>query len=99
MKHSWFKFAAVTLGFMMWPGAGIPARAQSASTVTTIDVIPEGTVFYVDGTQYMHAVSVAWPVGSKHVLSVNAGAQGTTQPGTQVTFSGWQWLGGTYAGS
>src|ERR1700676_3687783 len=47
--------------------SGLCARAQTSST-TTISTVPNGARFMVDGQVYSQAVTLNWPVGSKHLL-------------------------------
>lgn len=73
------------------------ALAQSLGTTVRIHTSPDGLQFYVDGVEFSSAVSMNWPVGSKHTLSV---PQDLRQNGikTQYAFQGWQYSGGAIPG-
>jgi uncharacterized protein (TIGR03437 family) len=73
------------------------ALAQSGGTAVRIHTTPEGLEFQIDGVGYSQAVSMFWPVGSKHVLSVQPDLTQNGQK-TQYAFQGWQWSGGILPG-
>jgi uncharacterized protein (TIGR03437 family) len=70
--------------------------AQDGTTVR-VHTTPDGLQFYVDGVYHNSPVSMFWPAGSKHVLSVPPDIQQNNIK-TQYTFEGWQWSGGTLPG-
>ena len=47
---------------------GFCLQAQTFSTIT-IQTVPAGPTFYVDGQQYNNAATLVWPTGSKHIVS------------------------------
>lgn len=66
-------------GLWWWLAAALGAWAQASGPVTVATRIwvaePGGrarAAFFVDGTEYTNAVTLLWPEGSKHVLSLPA---------------------------
>src|SRR6266699_2759015 len=81
--------------------AGMGLQAQTTLSTTTISTVPSGARFSVDGQVYDHAVTFAWPAGSKHLLvfitdpflpgqQPDVVAQTSPQLDTQYIFSGWK---------
>jgi len=78
--------------------SGLSLHAQTFSTIT-IQTVPSGARFYIDGQVYASAATLVWPAGSKHIVSFlidSAAAQQTTAPiqtspdgSVQYVFSGW----------
>jgi len=77
--------------------SGFCLQAQTFSTIT-IQTIPAGPTFYVDGQQYNNAATLVWPTGSKHIVSfkldppqpgVPANTQTSQDGATQWVFNGW----------
>ena len=75
---------------------GFCLRAQTFSTIT-IQTVPSGPTFYVDGQPYTNAATLVWPTGSKHIVSFlyNGGpnlppnAQISNDGGSEYLFTGW----------
>ncbi len=76
---------------------GVSLRAQTFSTMT-IQTVPSGPTFYVDGQSYHSAATFVWPTGSKHIVSflldpVQAGQTTSVQTASdgsaQYLFNGW----------
>ena len=78
---------------------GFCLRAQTFSTIT-IQTVPSGARFYVDGQLYTSAATLVWPAGSKHIVSfqvdspvpnqTSSGVVQTSPDGLkQYSFSGW----------
>ncbi len=68
--------------------------AQDLGTPTRIDTVPDGLTYYVDGSPYNSALSVIWPVGSQHVLSVPPDIQQNPQTvKTKFAFVNWEYSG------
>jgi hypothetical protein len=73
-------------------------QAQSSSTIT-IQTVPSGAQFSVDGLIYVSATTLVWPVGSTHVVAflgnnstlgqVGSGFQTSPDGTTQYGFQGW----------
>jgi uncharacterized protein (TIGR03437 family) len=61
--------------------------------------MPPGLSFWVDGQNYVSAMSAVWPAGSKHTLLVSPLAQGQNQGQTQFVFSNWAFGGATFMGN
>ncbi|HLH15844.1 MAG TPA: hypothetical protein VKX45_01420 [Bryobacteraceae bacterium] len=73
--------------------------AQDLGTATVIDTVPDGLTFYVDGSPYNSSLSVVWPVGSKHVLSVPPDIQqDPLTVKTKFSFVNWQYSGNPIPG-
>jgi uncharacterized protein (TIGR03437 family) len=76
---------------MMAIAALAPAiRAQNLGTAVTINTVPDGAYYSVDGQMYTHASSAIWPAGSKHILSVDPEEDGILNK-TKLTFSNWSY--------
>ena len=85
--------------FVLLAATGLSLRAQSFSSIT-IQTVPSGPIFYVDGQAYTGPATLVWPAGSKHVLSfkfdslpgtnpTSANIQYSPDGGTQYVFNGW----------
>ena len=89
-----YRFAILFLFLFLIAGT----VAQNGVT-TNIDTSPDGLEFFVDGVVYGHAISVFWPVGSAHVLSVPPDIQqNPTVSKSQYSFQSWQYPGGLIPG-
>jgi len=85
MKMSWH----------LWLWLATAALAQTPTLVATRIYVDEPCAkarptFYVDGVAYTAAVTLAWPEGSKHTLSL---ASPQTAGGQRCTFAGWVMVG------
>ena len=78
---------------------GFSLKAQDFSSIT-IQTVPSGPTFYVDGQAYTNAATLVWPTGSKHILSfkldpvqpnqlANTAVQTSPDGTTQYVFGGW----------
>ena len=76
-------------------------RAQTPTTLTRVLCVPDGPVFHVDGSEYAHAMSAFWPMGSKHTLDIPQGPGISYNPTATIRFrfTGWEWSGGSLPGS
>ena len=77
---------AILLCFTLLPCG----MAQSGSSVTKIYTNVSGLQFTVDGTTYSGAVTLVWPTGSSHILSVQALTQNGTLSNAVYSFQQWQ---------
>ena len=76
--------------------SGFGLQAQTFSSIT-IQTVPSGPIFYVDGQAYTSAATFVWPTGSEHIVSFlfNGGpnqpsnVQMSSDGGTQYQFTGW----------
>jgi len=68
-----------------------PAALAQDSSITRITPVPDWGNYYVDGANFQHATSFAWPKGSKHTLF--APDSSNPFPNTKYVFRGWKWSG------
>jgi len=83
--------------FILFVLTGFGLQAQTFSTIT-IQTVPAGPTFYVDGQAYNNAATLVWPTGSKHIVSFlldpvepnePANLQTSRDGNTQYIFNGW----------
>src|SRR5215471_2798012 len=68
--------------------------AQDLGTTVHVGTTPDGLEFFIDGVLYGHSMSMFWPVGSKHVLSVPLDInQNATSVKARYAFQSWQYAG------
>ena len=83
---------------VFFAATGICLQAQTFSTIT-IQTVPSGAKFIVDGQLYSNAATLVWPAGSEHVVAFVLDSQSNPQASTNVqtstdgsaayTFNGW----------
>ena len=93
MKRFDWKYVPIAVVFILSMALAPVFRAQSQGSITRVLPVPDGAEFLVDGQTYTHAMSAAWPAGSKHTLWVpNTTQSGTI--GTRFRFTTWEFSGG-----
>ncbi len=91
MKKFCLKIAPITILSIAVLAAFAPVvHAQDLGITVRISPTPDGAYYSVDGMHYTHASSAVWPVGSKHVLAVDALIQYGLGNKTRYTFQGWK---------
>ncbi len=73
-------------------------EAQSGGVQVTVDSVPDGALYQVDGQIYRNPTAAVWPVGSAHVLAVDPTVQ-IAGNGIQYLFKDWEYTGGTLPGN
>ena len=94
MKRFDWKYLPIAVIFVLSMALAPVFRAQEQSSVTRILTTPDGAEFYVDGQMYTHAMSAAWPAGTKHTLWVPSLLQFPSIR-TRYAFGGWTFSGGS----
>ena len=93
MKRFDWKYVPIAVIFILSMALAPVFRAQEQGSITRVIPVPDGAEFTVDGQTYVHAMSAAWPAGTKHTLWVPNEVQSGTLS-TRFQFRTWEFAGG-----